>query len=210
MSDEAVANAPTGDSIREKEAGVPERPHSVSVISGLVFIVGTVLVFTAGLSVTTYYWMPAQWTTLSPERLAGGAWSNWLTFTVRWFDWMLYGQSLLGLCLLFVSVQFFRLRGWARTALETLVWIGMGLVVMIGAFWYQLVSRMGSLLRAGERVLSAWSVTYLMVLGFLGLFFLLLVMGTVLAYLRSAPVRFAVQSDLEDGGLNGDVPEEGD
>ncbi len=175
-------------------------PRAVLVFSLAFGLLGTVLVFLSGLGLATFYGLAPALS--SPAEVEG--WRAVLLEGVRRADSFLIGQGLVGVGLLFAALHFYRLRAWARLALEAVVWSGIGLTFGGGILWYRLVNRLGSVLRTGGRSLSGWGVTYLMTVGLVAVSAVLLGLLTALFYLRSGPVRAAMTGRASSEGNAGD------
>jgi len=172
------------------------RPPAVTVLAGLFVLLGTGLIFLSGMGLATYYGLPPGWRTLSSDVPASG-WRALLRDGLRHLNAWLAVQALVGGGMVYVAVQFYRLRSWARRGLEGLVGLGMIAACLAGGLWYRFVTRLGSVLRSGGRSLSSWGVTYLMVLGLLVVLFVLLVLAGALMHLRGAAVRRAMKDGHE-------------
>lgn len=199
MSDDVESPEASPESALETHR---DPPRPVLVLSLGFGLLGTVLVFLSGLGLATFYGLAPALS--SPAEVEG--WRALLVEAVRRADSLLIALGLIGVGLLFATLNFYRLRAWARVALEGVVWSGIGLTFGGGILWYRLVNRLGSVLRTGGRSLSGWGITYLMTVGLAAASAVLLGLLTGLFYLRSRPVRAAMtgpyssEGDTEDTG----------
>lgn len=174
-------------------------PTTVLVLSILFGLLGTGLVFLSGLGLATYQGLSSG---LGTTAVGGGGegWRATVFMALRWIDWFLAGLGLVGMSLLYVALKFYRLRAWARLALEVTVWTGLGITAAGAVVWYRLVDRLGVVLRSGGRNLSAWGITYLMTVGLMAVACVFLALMAALFHLRSAGVRAAVRTDEASDG----------
>lgn len=200
MTDD-VEDSPEGspDSPQPDPESDRDPPRDVLLLSLGFGLLGTVLVFLSGLGLATFYGLAEALP--SPAEVEG--WRAFLLEGVRRADSILIVQGLVGVGLLFAALNFYRLRAWARGVLEAVVWSGIGLTVGGGVLWYRLVNRLGSILRTGGRSLSGWGVTYLMAVGLMAVFAVLLGLLTALFYLRSGRVRAAMTGRASSEGKTG-------
>lgn len=112
-----------------------KRPTSVTVI-GWIFIAGAILmILSGGMGFAAFSFMKqsAGGVPPVPEDIPGQL--RVMKFVFQHFELIAMVQVALGIFVIIASIQFLRLRRWARTALEVIAWLGLVYVVTFGIFW---------------------------------------------------------------------------
>jgi hypothetical protein len=112
-----------------------KRPTSVTVIAW-IFIAGAILmILSGGMGFAAFSFMKQTTGGVPPvpEDIPGQL--RVMQFAFQHFELIAMVQCALAIFILIASIQFLRLRRWARTALEVITWLGLVYVVGFGIFW---------------------------------------------------------------------------
>jgi hypothetical protein len=143
-------------------------PKSVEVI-GLSFKIVTVLMVLAGLSnLLIYAFMKVMITDFPSPQMYGS--SQVLKFMLQNFSGLTIFQFIMAIFIFIVSVEFIKLKDWARRMLKVLAWFMVGGLVVLG-IWLAGILEPNTLssLTAGFRVIVAigtgiWIIPLLIVI----------------------------------------------
>jgi hypothetical protein len=111
------------------------RPTSVTVIAW-IFIAGAILmILSGGMGFAAFTFMKQTAGGLPPlsEDIPGQL--GIMKFVFQYFELIAIVQVAFAIFVMIASIQFLRLRRWARTALEVIAWLGLVYIVGFGIFW---------------------------------------------------------------------------
>jgi hypothetical protein len=111
------------------------RPTSVTVIAW-IFIAGAILMILSGgmgFAAFTFMKQTAGGLPPVPEDIPGQL--GIMKFIFQYFELIAIVQVAFAIFVMIASIQFLRLRRWARTALEVITWLGLVYAVGFGIFW---------------------------------------------------------------------------
>jgi hypothetical protein len=112
-----------------------KRPTAVTVI-GWVFIAGAVLmIFSGGMGFAAFSFMKHMGGEKPPIPEQAPFQFGVMEVIFQHFGLIAIVQGALAVFIIIASIQFLRLRRWARTALEVIAWLGLVYLVGFGIFW---------------------------------------------------------------------------
>ena len=112
-----------------------KRPTAVTVI-GWLFIAGAILmILSGGMGFAAFSFMQQLGEEMPPTPEGAPFQFGVMEVIFKHFEIIAMVQVALAVFILIASIQFLRLRRWARTALEVMIWLGLVYVVGFGIFW---------------------------------------------------------------------------
>ncbi len=112
-----------------------KRPTSVTVI-GWIFIAGAILMILSGgmgFAAFTFMKQTTGGVPPVPENIPGQL--RVMKFVFQHFELIAMVQVAFAIFVIIASIQFLRLRRWARIALEVVAWLGLVYLVGFGIVW---------------------------------------------------------------------------
>ena len=112
-----------------------KRPTSVTVI-GWIFIAGAILmILSGGMGFAAFTFMQQMGEEMPPFPEEAPFQFSVMEVIFQHFGLIAIVQVALAVFIIIASIQFLRLRRWARTALEVVAWLGLLYLVSFGIFW---------------------------------------------------------------------------
>ena len=113
-----------------------KRPTSVTVI-GWIFIAGAILmILSGGMGFAAFTFMQQMGGEAAPPFPEEAPFQFGVMEVIfQYFGLIAMVQVALAVFIIIASIQFLRLRRWARTALEVVAWLGLLYLVSFGIFW---------------------------------------------------------------------------
>ena len=112
-----------------------KRPTAVTVI-GWIFIAGAILmILSGGMGFAAFSFMQQLGEEMPPTFEGAPFQFGVMEVIFQHFGLIAMVQVALAVFILIASIQFLRLRRWARTALEVIAWLGLVYIVGFGIFW---------------------------------------------------------------------------
>jgi len=135
------------------ELAIRQRPSAVTVI-GWIFLVAGALMILMGLQGIIIYSIVKPLATRAPQSLEQAKPLIWPFLLIgRYLGLLAILKILAGVIILITSIQFLKLRPWARVVLELCSWLGALIVIVFGTFltiaW---IATTTSLWRAGAEL----------------------------------------------------------
>jgi hypothetical protein len=112
-----------------------KRPTAVTVI-GWIFIAGAILmILSGGMGFAAFSFMKQMGVERPPIPEQAPFQFSVMEVIFQHFGLIAMVQVVLAIFIIIASIQFLRLRRWARTALEVIAWLGLVYLVSFGIFW---------------------------------------------------------------------------
>ena len=112
-----------------------KRPTAVMVI-GWIFIAGAILmILSGGMGFAAFSFMQQLGEEMPPTLEGAPFQFSVMEVIFQHFDLIAMVQVAFAIYILIASIQFLKLRRWARTALEVVSWLGLVYIVGFGIFW---------------------------------------------------------------------------
>ena len=112
-----------------------KRPTSITVIAW-IFIAGAILmILSGGLGFAAFSFMQQVGEEMPPIPEEAPFQFGVMKVIFQHFGLIAMGQVAVAIVIIIASIQFLRLRRWARTALEVITWLGLVYIVGFGIFW---------------------------------------------------------------------------
>jgi hypothetical protein len=117
------------------ESLTKKKPASVTAI-GWVFIVSAILMILSGVFGFIAYRFIQQMGVIMPPPMSEEILVPFriLTSFLKYFGLLAFSQIIFAIFILIASIQFLKLRAWARTALEVVSWLSLVYIVGFGIF----------------------------------------------------------------------------
>ena len=171
-----------------------KRPTAITVIGWIYIAVAVLMIFSGGMGFVAFSFMqdikgerpPTPEDTPFPFGV--------MDVVFQHFDLLALAQVALAAFIIIASIQFLRLRRWARTALEVIAWLGLVYIVGFGIFWVTSWISITSGIPATEGASGPPPLfnVFGAVMGSMVMLFWAIPLVVIIAFLRGKTIREAV------------------
>jgi hypothetical protein len=112
-----------------------KRPTAITVIGWIFIAVAVLMIFSGGMGFVAFTFMQHMKGERPPIPEGAPFQFGVMDVVFQHFGIIALAQVALAAFIIIASIQFLRLRRWARTALEVIAWLGLVYIVGFGIFW---------------------------------------------------------------------------